>query len=204
VVILGASYAANWKVAELGGVPVVNAGVPGQISSEMLDRFDRDVVAARPRAVVMWGFINDIFRADDMERSRARVRESYLEMIKRARAEGIEPILATEVTIRPAKAFVETVMSTIGWLLGKLSYQDQVNRHVMELNQWLREYARNEAILVLDLQGALADADGQRRREYATDDGSHISAEGYDALTTYARPILTRHLGAAAREPAKP
>ena len=40
-----------------------------------------------------------------------RMRESYTEMVKRARAQGIEPIIATEVTIRPPKAFVETVTS---------------------------------------------------------------------------------------------
>jgi lysophospholipase L1-like esterase len=194
IVILGASYAASWKLPNLDGIPVVNAGVPGQQSFEMLARFESDVVAVGPRAVVLWGFINDVFRADDTTQSLARVRESYAEMTKRARAQRIEPIIATEVTIRPPKAFVETVMSMVGPLLGKQSYQDRVNGHVMEANQWLRELAHREGLLVLDLQGALADTDGRRRREFATDDGSHISPEGYEALTDYARPILSNRL----------
>jgi uncharacterized SAM-binding protein YcdF (DUF218 family)/lysophospholipase L1-like esterase len=199
VVILGASYAANWKLANVDGIPVVNAGVPGQQSFEMLARFESDVVAARPRAVVLWGFINDIFRADDTTQSLARVRTAYAEMTKRARARGIEPIVATEVTIRPPKALVETVMSMIGSLLGRHSYQDRVNGHVVEVNQWLRELARREGLLILDLQGALADTDGRRRREFAADDGSHISPEGYEALTNYARPILAKQLRASTR-----
>jgi uncharacterized SAM-binding protein YcdF (DUF218 family)/lysophospholipase L1-like esterase len=194
IVILGASYAASWKLPNLDGIPVVNAGVPGQQSFEMLARFESDVVAVGPRAVVLWGFINDVFRADDTMQSLARVRESYAEMTKRARAQRIEPIIATEVTIRPPKTFVETVMFMIGSVLGKPSYQDRVNGYVMEGNQWLRELAHREGLLVLDLQGALADTDGRRRREFATDDGSHISAEGYEALTNYARPILSNRL----------
>ena len=194
VVILGASYAAGWKLDDLGGVPVINAGVAGQQSSEMLARFDRDVVAARPRAVVLWGFINDIFRNDDSARAVSGVRESYTEMIKRARAAKIEPILATELTMRPPRSFLEPVMQAAGWLLGKQSYQDQVNRHVMQVNGWIRDVARADGLLVLDLQTTLADSSGRRRREFAVDDGSHITSSGYEALTQYARPILVEHL----------
>ena len=86
VVILGASYAASWTLANLGGIPIVNAGVPGQQSFEMLARFESDVVAARPRAVVLWGFINDIFRANDTTQSLARVRESYARNDRSVRA----------------------------------------------------------------------------------------------------------------------
>jgi uncharacterized SAM-binding protein YcdF (DUF218 family)/lysophospholipase L1-like esterase len=198
IIILGASYAAGWKLANLDGIPVINVGVPGEQSFEMLARFDSEVVAARPRAVVLWGFINDIFRTDDTTQALARMRESYLEMAKRARAQGIDPIIATEVTIRPPKAFVETVTSMVASLLGKQSYQDRVNGHIVEGNRWLRELAQREGLLVLDLQNALADTDGRRRREFAKDDGSHISPEGYEALTKYARPILSKRLRSSA------
>ena len=194
IVILGASYAANWSLPAIGAFRVINAGIPGQQSLEMLVRFDRDVVAVRPRAVVLWGFINDIFRADDMDRSAARVRESYEEMVRRARANGIEPILATEVTIRAPKTMVETVMATVGWLLGRRSYQDQVNAQVTSVNQWLRDFAQREELLLLDLQRTIGSGDGPRRWSYAVEDGSHISAEGYRALTEYAVPVLERHL----------
>jgi len=199
VVILGASYAAGWKLADIDGVPVVNAGVAGQQSFELLARFDSDVVAARPRAVVLWGFINDFFRAADMTAAPPRVRESYAEMIKRARSRDIEPIVATEVTIRPPKAIAQTAFSLIAPLLGKVVYQDQVNAHVVETNRWLRDVAQREGLLVLDLEAALADGSGRRKRAFAADDGSHISAEGYEALTGYARPRLSSHLRAPAR-----
>ena len=204
VVVLGASYAGSWTLTDVDGVPVVNAGVAGQQSFEMLARFESDVTAARPRAVVLWGFINDFFRADDVARAQTRMRESYTEMIKRARAQGIEPIIATEVTIRPPKSLTESVMALVGSMLGKQSYQDRINQHVLENNRWLRELAQREGLAVLDLQATLADTSGGRRREFATDDGSHISAEGYAALTQYARPILASRLKAAEAQAAAP
>lgn len=199
VVLLGASYAESWKLADIDGVPVVNAGIAGQQSFELLARFDADVVALRPRAVVLWGFINDIFRADDAAGALVRARDNYTEMVRRARAAGIEPVVATEVTIRPPKTLSQTVMSLVGSALGKSSYQDRVNAQVIATNRWLREFAQREGLLVLDLQATLAGSNGQRKREFAIEDGSHISPEGYEALTAYARPMLSDRLRRSAR-----
>ena len=67
VVVLGASYAGGWQLEPIAGVSVVVRGVSGQQSFEVLERFERDVVSAKPRAVILWGFINDIFRAPAAE-----------------------------------------------------------------------------------------------------------------------------------------
>ncbi len=62
LVVLGASYAAGWHPA-LPGVAVVNMGKTGQQTFELTARFAADVVSQQPRAVVIWGFANDVFRA---------------------------------------------------------------------------------------------------------------------------------------------
>lgn len=194
IVVLGASYAGGWTLERVAGIPVVNRGAPGQQSFEMLERFERDVVAARPRAVILWGFINDIFRAQDADAARARARESFTRMIALARQHGIEPIVATEVTIRPERSWMNTLASIAGAIRGKESYQARINRHVIETNQWLVDVARREGLLLLDLQSTLAEEGGTRRPEFTQADGSHITGAGYAALTEYAGPILERHL----------
>jgi uncharacterized SAM-binding protein YcdF (DUF218 family)/lysophospholipase L1-like esterase len=197
VVILGASYAAGWNPI-VPGVTIVNKGVAGQETFALRDRFARDVVELSPRAVIIWGFVNDVFRAprpqiaSRLDRTRANLRE----MIAQARAKGIEPILATEVTVRPPLAMSETITSWIGWMLGKESYQDYVNGHVAAVNQWIRDLARDEHLLLLDLQPVLADGSGVRKREFSKDDGSHISPAGYAALSAYAQPRLAAHFAA--------
>jgi uncharacterized SAM-binding protein YcdF (DUF218 family) len=199
VVVLGASYAAGWKFESIGDLRVVNKGVGGQHSWELLERFDRDVVAAAPRAVIIWGFINDIYRAKRPELSDTleRTRHSMIAMIDRARANGIEPILATEVTIRGRLELREDIAAFIGRLAGKQGYQDFINRHVLDTNVWLRELARQRGLLLLDLQPQIAGPDGSRRREYSQPDGSHISTAGYETLTHYATPVLSERLAHA-------
>lgn len=196
VVVLGASYAGSWNLKSLNGVPVINRGVAGQDSTEMLERFERDVVAAQPRAVIIWGFINDIFRAppEDIDKALDRIRENHTRMIALARTHGIEPILATEVSMGSPDSWTEAAASWVGAVLGKESYQDRISRHVMEANRWLRDFSRQEGLVVLDFQRLLSDHNGRRRREFAQEDGSHITAAGYEALTAFAQTVLPERL----------
>lgn len=197
LVLLGASYAQAWSVQAIGGVPVVNRGLAGQQSFELMERFERDVVSARPRAVLLWGFINDIFRApqSDLEPALARIRSSYEQMIAAARQAGIEPILATEVTARPQGGTLTTeVVNVVASMLGKTAYQDRINQPVMATNRWLRELAAREGLLLLDFETTLAEPGGRRRRSFAQPDGSHITDAGYAMLAAYAIPLLEEHL----------
>jgi lysophospholipase L1-like esterase len=201
VVLLGASYAKGWSLG-VPGIPILNKGVEGQQTFELLERFDRDVVAAAPRAVIVWGFINDVFRAPagGTDAALTRARDSLSRIVARAREEGIEPILATEVTARPRdNTWSEVVSGWIGRMRGKDAYQDTINRHVLAINQWIRDQARSQRLLLLDLQPVVSDpSTNRRRKEFATPDGSHVSAAGYEALTAYAVPILTKHFAPAA------
>lgn len=196
IVLLGASYAAGWPLTDIDSVPVVNKGIAGQQSFEMLARFDADVVAVAPRAVILWGFINDIFRSSpEMDATIARIKDSYTQMIARARAHGIEPVLATEVTARPQSgSLADRVAGWAGSLLGKQAYQDRVNEHVLTVNRWLIETAAREGLLLLQLQQVTAEPGGRRHPAFAQADGSHLTPAGYDQLTSYARPVLQEFL----------
>jgi lysophospholipase L1-like esterase len=169
----------------------------------MLHRFDHDVLEQQPRAVILWGYINDLFRSDreSIEATKARARDSFLEMIRKALENGVEPILATEVTIRPKAGFKEAVAGFVGRLTGKQSYQSYINQHVTELNAWLREQAEVQDLVLLDFEMALAGSDGSRLKKFAQDDGSHISKAGYAALDTYAAPVLSSRLRSVAPPP---
>jgi lysophospholipase L1-like esterase len=183
VVIIGASYAQSWPVQVLDGMKVVNKGVGGEQTHEMLARFDRDVIAARPKAVLIWGFINDIHRSkpEELKDKLVRSRENIRTMIDKARSRGITPILATEVT----KPVSTDFGAWLAKLRGKQDYQASVNVHVMDVNQWIRSLAAERKITLLDFEKALAGEDGARKREYTTEDGTHLSAKAYDALTAY-------------------
>lgn len=192
VVIFGASYAEGWTIDRLGKMDVVNKGIGGQQSGEMLERFKTDVAGQNPRAVIIWGFINDIFRTerDRIDETLQQARKNLETMVELAGQYNIEPILATEVTIRPKDGLKEAVAGLAGKLLGKQSYQDYVNQKVTALNGWIKKYADENGLLLLDFQQVLASESGERKKEYATPDGSHISEAGYQRLTEYARTVI--------------
>lgn len=190
--ITGASYARGWGVDSLAGRRVINTAVDGQESHEVLARFQGDVIARAPEAVIIWGFINDFFRADrnSLDQVKARARESLQQMVNAARVAGITPILATEIPIRGPKTLSEEVVGFVAGLLGKESYQHYINEQVVEINRWVVSFAADHDVAVLDFYGVLAGDDGFRRRAYATKDGSHITEAGYAAITEYAQGRL--------------
>jgi uncharacterized SAM-binding protein YcdF (DUF218 family)/lysophospholipase L1-like esterase len=200
IVVLGASYAQGWTLPDVAGTTIVNRGRAGERSDQMQARFESDVVAERPRAVVIWGFVNDLTQADlrEAEPVLARIRESYTRMLRQARNAGIEPIVATEVSLGEQDSWRNTILGWIGAIRGKTSYQDLVNGHLAAINQWLTGMARQEGLLVLDLNAVLAGNQGRRRSEFVGEDGSHLTEEAYRALTDYAQPILERHFGGGA------
>lgn len=191
-VILGASYARGWPIESINGTIVVNKGLDGNQSFEMRSRFQEDVVAVGPDTVIIWGFINDIFRsdADKMEDAKDRIKQSYKEMLAMAQDHNINVILATEISVREPKGALNRVAGLVGRMMGKTSYQTMINQHVSEINDWLRVYAESNQLVLFDFQAALADSDGQRRAEYATDDGSHVTTEAYVALSKFAENVL--------------
>lgn len=187
IVILGASYAAGLEIENLAGYSVINKGVAGEQSFEMLSRFDKDVVSLNPEKVILWGFINDIFRADrsQINTRLPMIKDNYEQMVALAQKNGITPVLATEITMGFKHGFKETIMNFLGKIRGKASYQDYINGHVMEINTWIKDYAVKNNLMLLDIQSLLVDSDTLRKKEYSQEDGSHVSPEGYALIANY-------------------
>lgn len=195
LVILGASYAQGWGTPALPGYDrVINRGVGGEETGDMLKRFAADVVAAKPDAVLIWGHVNNISRSspDQYESVKNAARAHYAAMLQQARAAGIEVIFATEVPWTEPDGFLDIIRGWIGSLRGKQSYAARVSGQVHELNDYLRELASREGCRLLDFEGVFANDNGTRKVEFAADDGSHISEAGYQALTALARRELGR------------
>lgn len=187
LIIMGASYAGDWGVNRLGPYRVENKGIGGEQTPATLGRFEADAVLPAPDAVLLWGFINNVFRAPDGQYEQAveQMKADYERMVQMSLAHGIRPIIATEVTMGMRKGFKEKVMGLVASLMGKTSYQERINAHVQAGNEWLREFADKKGLLLLDFERELADEDGMRRPDYVTEDGSHVSAAAYDVLAAY-------------------
>lgn len=189
IVIIGASYVRGWNLEEIAGAPVMNKGVDGEQTFEMLNRFEKDVIASNPKAVIIWGYINDIFRSQkaDLQSKLDSSRANLKIMVSTARAHRILPFLVSEITVCGQRGLKESVAAIAGRVMGKESYQAYVNKNVQAVNEWLRKFSSENNIALLDFEKVLADETGARKKEYAEADGSHISPQGYEKLNGYVR-----------------
>ncbi|HEY7139988.1 MAG TPA: GDSL-type esterase/lipase family protein [Methylomirabilota bacterium] len=86
---LPAEAAFPHRLGQALGIPVVNAGISGDTTEGGLSRLDRDVLAHRPRVVVVELGVNDVFGRWPRERTVANLRT----ITQRLRAQGAGVIL---------------------------------------------------------------------------------------------------------------
>jgi lysophospholipase L1-like esterase len=160
---------------ELFGEGVVNRGISGQTSPQMLVRFYSDVVALRPAAVHLMAGTNDL--AGNTGPSRPEdFKNNIRAMVDLAEANGIAVVLAS---IPPAAAF---------------PWRPEVEPApiIAQLNDWLEGYATENKLVFVDYHAAITGPSGELRAELSSD-GVHPDADGYAAM----RPLTIEALAAA-------
>ena len=195
IVLLGHSHIEHWEVKSLGGFRIINRGHGGDHTTDLLARFERDVVPIHPRAVVLWAFDNDLMDADrrDIASATRYAETNLLKLVDMAEAHSIQPILTTEVTIRGDGVF-DQVANAVLPLFGRSPYQDRINSRIIEGNTWVREQVERRHLLLIDFQRALADSSDHRRPEFATSDGVHLTKQAYAVITAEADAVIRANL----------
>ena len=188
VIFFGDSITDNWSKGGYGGFfpgkPYVNRGIGGQTTSQMLLRFQADVIANKPRAVVVLAGTNDLagnagpMSVDAIERNLASMAEI-------AKAHGVKVVLASILPVsddkkdREGRPIVRTT--------------DRPPAKIGELNTWLQQYARRNGAVYLDYFSALADASGMLKTDL-NDDGLHPNAAGYAVMKPLAEAAFRKAL----------
>lgn len=100
-----------------------------------------------------------------------------------AKAAGIQPILATIPSWGCAEgncALAETTDSS-------QARYDRIN----QLNAWIKQFAAQQQLVVIDYHSALVAIDGQTYVPDLTLDGVHPSPAGYDLMTPMVEDAIT-------------
>ena len=145
---------------------VLNKGVNGERSDQIRARFDRDVVAERPRIVVIIAGVNDVYQGRPAQHAIEQLRWMY----ERAAAERIHVIAGTIIPFNTATA-------------------DQ-NARMREINTWIRQQsAADRRLAFVDTRAAVASpANGDLLAD--TPDQLHPSASGYRAMAEAIQPVV--------------
>jgi alpha-galactosidase len=182
VVFLGDSITDRWNLAKFfPGKPYVNRGIGAQVTPQMLVRFKADVVALRPKAVVILGGINDVSGGLQVETA-AQIEANWQALAELAEANGIKPIFTL---LTPVNDYTDNAKNMI---------KEHDPRLVAELNDWLRDFSLEHHYGLIDYGPALRDAKGLLKAEYASD-GLHPNDDAYAVMAPIAERVIEEVVG---------
>jgi lysophospholipase L1-like esterase len=183
VVFMGDSITDIWKLdVSFPGKPYVNRGIGGQTTPQMLIRFRPDVIALAPKAVVILAGTNDI-SGNTGPMTLGEIEANLQSMAELARAHGIQVVLSS---VLPVSNYTER---------SKLFFPLRPPAQILELNQWIKEYAARNSLIYLDYFSAMVDDKGLLRADLA-DDGLHPNAKGYAIMAPLAQKAIEQALAA--------
>jgi lysophospholipase L1-like esterase len=184
VVFFGDSITDMWKLEEsFPGKAYVNRGIGGQTTPQLLIRFRPDVIALRPKVVIILAGTNDI-AGNTGPMSLEEIEGNYGSIAELARAHDIKVIYSS---VLPVHEYTEGA--------GDMFTQRPPEK-ILALNGWLKNYCTNPAngCIYLDYFSAMSDDKGYMKKDLA-DDGLHPNAAGYKIMTPLAEAAIEKALG---------
>lgn len=154
----------------------VGRGISGQVSSQMLVRFQEDVINLHPKVVVICCGTNDIAQ-NNGPITLEHILHNIKSMCQLARANKIKPVVCSTL---PAKGFK--------WRPDMKPAND-----IIRLNEMIKAYAQENKIPYVDYHSALKDEDNGLPRKYSKD-GVHPNAQGYAVMESVIMPVLKKVL----------
>ena len=187
VVFMGDSITDSWADPIYGGFfpgkPYVDRGISGQTTPQMLIRFRPDVIALKPRVVVILAGTNDI-AGNTGPTTLEAIEDNFRSMSELATANGIHVVFASvlpvsDYELRDGKPIIQTVR--------------RPPEKVLALNKWLQEFAKAHHHVYLDYFSAMVDDKGFLKNELS-DDGLHPNAQGYAVMAPLAEAAIAASL----------
>lgn len=186
VVFMGDSITELWKLAhpEFFGEGLVDRGVSGQTTAQMLVRFHQDVIALKPAVVHIMGGTND-FAGNGGPVTLESIRNNIISMVDLAVANDIRVIIAS---VPPAGAFP--------WRPSIV----EPAQHIVDFNDWLRRFARERNLIYVDYHEPLADERDAMKQTFSND-GVHPNRDGYSVMELLARRAIEQALAGSTEVP---
>lgn len=167
VVFMGNSITIGWinsRPAFFEGKPWINRGISGQTTPQMLIRFRQDVIALKPKVVVILAGTNDV-AGNTGPSTLKMIVDNIKGMAELADANGIKVILSSTLPVfdYPWKPGLKPALK------------------IIELNKMMQAYCKEKGHIYLDYFSAMADDRNGLPKKYANDE-VHPTKEGYAVM----------------------
>jgi lysophospholipase L1-like esterase len=175
VVFYGNSITQGWAplfAEQFPGKPYVGRGIGGQTTPQMLVRFRQDVIALKPRVVVILAGTNDI-AGNTGPSTVEMIEDNIASMTELAQAHGIRVVLSSVLPVYDYP-----------WKPGL-----QPAQKIIDINAWMKDYARKVRAVYLDYHSAMQDERHGLKAEYGYD-GVHPNQAGYRVMAALAQRAI--------------
>jgi lysophospholipase L1-like esterase len=184
VVFMGDSITDAWGAARYGaffpGKRYAGRGISGQTTPQMLVRFRPDVLALKPKAVVILAGTNDI-AGNTGPMTDEEIEGNLASMSELAAAAGVKVILSS---ILPTSNYHVAPNAPAQTTLRPLA-------RIHAINDWMKSYAAAHDHVYLDYFPAMIDAEGMLKSELSADD-LHPNAAGYAIMAPLAQAAIDK------------
>jgi len=190
VVFLGDSITDGWRLNEyFPDRDVVNRGISGQTTGQMLGRMQSDVIRLKPAALVVLGGTNDIARGTSL----ATVEDNLTMIADLADFRGIKVILASVLPVSDYHQdsdpnFARTSLRPPGT--------------IRSLNSWIQSLCAQRKFQYLDYYSVMVDPGGFLPAD-ESDDGLHPNSKGYRVMAPFALKAIDSALKPSSQPQAK-
>lgn len=162
---------------------IVNRGIGGEATSALLERFDYDVIALKPKVCVIQEGANNTAGLWRIEHSGQQVtdemindvlnsfRSDMIEMVKRLKAHNIIPVLGSVFPI---------------------GVKDVRNGVILKENEIIKNICKDYGAEFVDYYAALVSEDGITMQDLSIGDDLHLHALGYNKVANCLYPVLDK------------
>ena len=181
VVFYGDSITDGWRLNEyFPNRDFVNRGISGQITGQMLGRFQNDVIALKPAVVVILAGTNDIARGVEP----AAIQANFMMMGDLADHHNIRVVIGT---ILPVSDYHKD--KNPAWERTR----QRPPQAIEAMNAWLKKFCEQRGYVLVNYFDAMKNAEGLLTIDLA-DDGLHPNAKGYRVMAPLALAAIDQAL----------
>ena len=169
----GNNVLVTWHPGFFSGNDYLDMGISAENTTQMLARYQKDVLDKDPSCVVIMGGTNDLAQGV----SKSAIMSNLKAMAERAAAGDIKVILCSVTPCNDTYS---------------LLYNPKTKgQHIIDLNKMIRDYAQEKGFKYCDYWTVLVASDGLAlKEEYRLYDNLHPNPAAYDKMESIIKPII--------------